>query len=334
MSSAPAFIDVSEQAQAEELLEYYESRGQKLAVTVADNGMSTVVHALAEHCGICLRSSDEDSLATMTSIFSLFHMVPPHELGTVVLNICKQIGSEITEKNAKFRFALLKTLFSIIEDGHTAHRADVWLHMLLVARKGNFLRLVTTDPAEVQKNFESWKCSTDKQQHALRSLHDILQETGKTSSATDALVLLLSMYTNPGTAQAREDAKKCILDSIREPKTYLFDRLLRLPAVQQMKDDALFKLLNIFVSGTFSDFIDFNNANKSFVEESGLDASKCEHKMRLLTFVSLAAAAAAGEVSFATMKQDLSLETDEDAEMLVLDAIHSRRRPVLRTGAS
>ena len=60
--------------------------------------------------------------------------------------------------------------------------------------------------------------------------------------ATDVLVSLLSMYTNPNSPQAKDDARKSIFDSIKETKTFLFDRLLQLPAVQQLKGDPIYEV--------------------------------------------------------------------------------------------
>ena len=55
----------------------------------------------------------------------------------------------------------------------------------------------------------------------------------------------------------------------------------------------------------------------------GLDNSACEHKMRILTFISLAAKAPLGEVSFEVLRTDLQLETDSETEMLVIDGKRS-----------
>lgn len=285
-------------------------------------------------------------------------------------------------------------LQGILDEESPLH-ADVWLHMLRVARQGGLLRMVPTDPLQIQKSLKLWGCSSEKSQQVLRSLYETLHESGQrcvpgpgcvcldglsslcrvelywkesfltstilltcsnpaisflescksnfdccggllsiipwicwcslvelispfhntkntctwssgvyvlvvlitwtqnplrnfevlvchnslsiacfpdsilsfferdwyrrtvltlylcshphnyllcSSVAIDVLVSLLSMYTNPNSQQAQEDAKKCIVDSIKEPKTYLFDRLLLVPAVQVLKNDALYRV--------------------------------------------------------------------------------------------
>lgn len=67
-----------------------------------------------------------------------------------------------------------------------------------------------------------------------------------------ALSYLRSLPSSSETARAV--AVETIATALRLPATFNFDPLFRLDAVIAVKDDEIFSLLQVFLSGTLSDF--------------------------------------------------------------------------------
>ena len=76
------------------------------------------------------------------------------------------------------------------------------------------------------------------------------------------------------------------------------------------------KLFTIFVSGKLNQYMEFYEAHKSFVSQSGMSHEKNIDKMRILTLMSLAENNK--ELPFDTLQKQLKIEAD-DIESFVID---------------
>ncbi len=76
------------------------------------------------------------------------------------------------------------------------------------------------------------------------------------------------------------------------------------------------KLFTIFVSGKLNGYMEFYEAHKTFVTQTGMSHEKNIDKMRILTLMSLAENNK--ELPFETLQKQLKIESDE-IESFVID---------------
>lgn len=126
-----------------------------------------------------------------------------------------------------------------------------------------------------------------------------------------------------------------VTQAIKDEKCFRFDALRATPVVQQrIKGSAthskLFELLDMFVSGTYSDYVKFTaDANGAkLIESSGMSEAAIAKKMRLLTLVTIfsrASAASTGgtrSIPYSTIASELQIDESE-VERYVIDAVNS-----------
>ena len=77
----------------------------------------------------------------------------------------------------------------------------------------------------------------------------------------------------------------------------------------------LIQLLQIMVAGNYADYMSFYEMNKDFFESHDLDHTSCQHKMRLLTMMSLSNKT--NELSFDVLQKQLELKPDEIEAFIV-----------------
>jgi len=72
------------------------------------------------------------------------------------------------------------------------------------------------------------------------------------------MIELLGSYTDSTASQAKDDAQKCIVASIADPKTFLFDHLLSLKPVKLLDGHLIYEVgysLLVCLNYTFPSFI-------------------------------------------------------------------------------
>ena len=77
----------------------------------------------------------------------------------------------------------------------------------------------------------------------------------------------------------------------------------------------LFQLLQIIVSGNYADYMKFYETNRASLESHDLDHTSCQHKMRLLTMMSLSNKT--NELSFDVLQKQLELKPEEIEAFIV-----------------
>lgn len=96
-------------------------------------------------------------------------------------------------------------------------------------------------------------------------------------SGQAALVMieLLGTYTDKNASHAREDAIRCIVSALADPKTFLLDPLLSLKPVRFLEGELIHDLLNIFVSENLAAYLKFYKEHKEFVTTQGRLKAAC-----------------------------------------------------------
>jgi translation initiation factor 3 subunit M len=103
-------------------------------------------------------------------------------------------------------------------------------------------------------------------------------------------------------------AKLACVTAIRNPKSFKFDDLMDLRAVQALSssDPDVFALLNVFMSGKLSDYTALVTAKKGLIKSLELDNDACVLKMSLLSVTSLASGAS--EIAYKQIAEDLGID--------------------------
>ncbi|XP_044167090.1 eukaryotic translation initiation factor 3 subunit M-like, partial [Acropora millepora] len=106
-----------------------------------------------------------------------------------------------------------------------------------------------------------------------------------------------------------------------QPNVFVLDFLLTLPPVAALQGEVIHELLNIFVSGRLSDYVEFYEKNKDFVDSCGLPHEKNLHKMHVLTLMSFGESKS--EVSFDDLAEEFNISAEE-IEEFVIEAFRSK----------
>lgn len=61
-------------------------------------------------------------------------------------------------------------------------------------------------------------------------------------SASKVMIELLGSYTESTASQAKDDACKCILTSLADPKSFLLDHLLTLKPVKSLEGEKIYEV--------------------------------------------------------------------------------------------
>ena len=136
-------------------------------------------------------------------------------------------------------------------------------------------------------------------------------------------------------ARLKEPAMKLVIAAIQDSSHFVMDYLLELQPVMALQGTTLFnvcyshaymlygklyyilsfQLLQIIVSGNYSDYMKFYETNGVFFESHDLDHTSCQHKMRLLTMMSLSNET--NELSFDVLQKQLELKPEEIEAFIV-----------------
>jgi translation initiation factor 3 subunit M len=135
------------------------------------------------------------------------------------------------------------------------------------------------------------------------------------------LTELVSTYTSFFDETVTESVTKLIVMAIADMDCYTFNDLLEMEAIQVVKSEKIYQLLEVFVTGKCTDFIKFCQLNDGYIESLGLDMSSCLHKIQVLTLLSLAENSS--EIPFDVISSELQLEVYV-FEQLIIDAIRSK----------
>ncbi|EUB58214.1 Eukaryotic translation initiation factor 3 subunit M [Echinococcus granulosus] len=162
------------------------------------------------------------------------------------------------------------------------------------------------------------KCSPAECQSLWRRMSEVHQASSNTKLATQAMINLLSTYSEGNAAGARDDALKCILAVIQDPSFLSHNRLMSLKPVQFLEGEPL---LEIYVSGGLGDFAAFMKKNPTFLAENGLNEKACLDKLRTLSLMKIAENAA--ELDYATVCKKIDLPEDQ-LEAFIIEAVRQR----------
>ena len=261
----------------------------------------------------------------------LIHIIKqsPSQPEMFLSRICQYLSKPITtspQNGAGLALSILSTVYNTVPADSEA-RFHIFRAVLSVVKaSGNFETLKSQ-----LKNLDQWIAQWDIDAEEQRQLYMEISDTAESSGETDEsyAYLLRAIRTIPNDESSSQEAQKLSTQALKaalvHPTHFDFEDLASLDAVQALKksDETAFELLEIFTSDNLDAFSDFKTEHDGWLEKQGLDESKLDRKMRLLTLASLAAHENQKRtLSCAQIAKALQVPEDE-VEMWVIDVIRA-----------
>lgn len=313
--NVPVFIDISMEEQAEELRAYFKSLGAEISEERSEKGLEDDLHKIIGVCDACFRDATESEVeGIMNGIVSMLALCSGDKTESLILSFCEKLSKAPSTEMSLVCLKVLWSLFQSLEES-SSMRFHVYYYLVGIAGKTGQLDTVYKDVTSTKKMFSKVTLTTDQLQKLYRLLHEVLLANGKSEDASRVMVVLLGTYTTENASQAREEAQRCIIASLADPNTFLFDHLLHLKPVKFLSGELIHDLLNIFVYERLEVYIKFYEGHKEFVQGLGLTHEDNLRKMQLLSFMQLAENRS--EISFAEIQESVQISEDEVEEFLI-----------------
>ncbi|CAL8093066.1 unnamed protein product [Calicophoron daubneyi] len=327
MGSLAVFISCSEAKQVAELKKFLKTHGAKSleASEVRPDNWLDEFRKCIQHLKICWKDegiNETDVNDVLTTVASLVIQYPPDKLEGIVDLLCTEyldFSGENTRKHKSKLFSLNLIFHGLTPESHC--KCGVYLTLVSCAKACGLLQQIITEPTKVASWLSKCRCSTEERQQVWRKLYETHAEMKEDRRATEALVYLLSTYTEETAAQARQDAIRCIISVIQDPSLLAHDQLYALRPIQFLEGEPVHDFFKIFVSGNLSTFRSFLSQHPDFLTQNGLDEEACLHKLRLLTLMQISENQT--EISYDAAVRELEL-SKEELEPFIIEAVRQR----------
>lgn len=237
----------------------------------------------------------------------------------MVLACCEKMTKAPGIPLAKVCLQSLWRLFNNLEPSSPL-KYHVYYHLVQVAKQVDQVSEVFTGVDGLKQQFAQCPPSSEQLQKLYRLLHEVLKDSDS-EMAAKVMIELLGTYTEENASIAREDAIKCILTALADPKTFLLDPLLALSPVRFLKGELIHDLLLVFVSEKLPSYMQFYKDHKEFVTSQGLNHELNMKKMRLLSFMGLAESNP--EMSFDMLQKELQIAENE-VEPFIIEVLKTK----------
>ena len=293
-----------------ELRAYFQSLGAHISAERSEQGLEedlSKIIAVCETSFTAPEATETDVEGIMNGIVSMLALCSGDKNEELVLAFCEKLSKAPTTEMGLVAMKVLWTLFQVNvffkkreykykvvlfqSFGATSIlRYHVYYYLVGLAGKTGQLDTVFSDMVTTRNMFRTVEpaLTTEQLQMLYRLLHEVLLAAGRSEEAGQVMVELLGTFTMENASEAREEAQRCVVASLADPNTFLFDHLLSLKPVKHLAGELIHDLLNIFVSEKLEVYIKFYESNKSFVDGLGLKHEDNLRKMKLLSFMQLA----------------------------------------------
>lgn len=313
--NVPVFIDITLEEQAEELRAYFKTLGAEISEERSEKGLEDDLHKIIGVCDASFKEATEAEVeGIMNGIVSMLALCSGDKTESLILSFCEKLSKAPTTEMSLVCLKVLWSLFQSLED-NSSMRFHVYYYLVGIAGKTGQLSTVYKDMTATKNMFTKAPLSTEQMQKLYRLLHEMLLLNSRSEEASKVMVDLLGTYTTENASQAREEAQRCIIASLADPNTFLFDHLLNLKPVNFLTGELIHDLLTIFVKEQLESYIKFYEGHKEFVTGLGLKHEDNLRKMKLLTFMQLAENRS--EISFAEIQHTIQITEDEVEEFLI-----------------
>lgn len=313
--NVPVFIDISLEEQVEELRSWMKSQGADISEERSEIGLEDDLQKIISVCDVSFKNAAEpDVEGILNGIVSMLALFSGDKTESLILAFCEKLSKAPNQEMLRVSLKVLWSLFQSLSEGNSM-RFEVYYYLVGIAGKTGQLETVYKDMATTTNMFVKSPLTTEQRQKLYRLLHEMLLANKKADPAGKVMVDLLGTYTTENASEAREEAQRCIIASLADPNTFLFDHLLNLKPVKFLEKELIHDLLKIFVFEKLEVYIKFYETNKDFVTGLGLKHEDNTRKMKLLSFMQLAENRS--EISFAEIQHSIQIKEDEVEEFLI-----------------
>ena len=313
--NVPVFIDISLEEQAEELRAWMKQRGADISEERSEVGLEEDLQKIISVCHVAFTDTSEaDVEGILNGIVSMLALCSGDRTEALILAFCEKLSKAPSHEMALVCLKVLWSLFQSLAEA-SGTRFEVYYYLVGIAGRTHQLGTVYKDMAATTKMFAKAPLTTEQRQRLYRLLHEVLLANQRPDQAGKVMVDLLGTYTTENASQAKEEAQRCIVASLADPSTFLYDHLLNLKPVKFLEDQLIHDLLKVFVFEKLEVYNKFYETNKAFVEGLGLKHEDNVRKMKLLSFMQLAENRS--EISFEEIQHSIQIEEDEVEEFLI-----------------
>jgi hypothetical protein len=216
--------------------------------------------------------------------------------------------SEWPEKSQK-KLQVLSTLYNSV--ALTETKISILLSLFKVAKSDQELDVVVP----VLQKLESWFNELQVGEEKQAELYLYISECGFEPSVT---LTHLQKYL-----RIKQDvslAKKAIKLALGIRSCLMFEDIITLDAVQKLRGELLWELLNIFTTKNLADYNAFVKKHPNFLSENGLSQEALLEKIRLLTLDSIATVHVGKTIKYEVISKALEIPVDK-VEFWVIDGI-------------
>jgi len=320
--SVPAFIDLTESDQIIQLREYLTSHQVEIKEEPKNDLIQDVKDIIIGSNSIWKDQDAKDIEGIVNSILSLLFMIPIENGEELVSLLCDQLyNGAVNGGKAGLSVKLVHNLFH----GYPIKTPFLYKVLSTWYKVGGETRssanVIPKDLKKVEEWCNDWGVTREEKQALLRLLYDLQCNVGNINEASKVMIALLEGYGGENAEQAAEDARKYIIRSLADSKTYLYDEVLSLKAVMALKGEDIYQLLTIFVDGNLQDYVKFHQDHQDAISSWGLSHESNLRKMQLLTLIDLIGSS--HEISFECIQEKLDV-TPDAIEEFIIDALHSK----------
>ncbi|KAF9199568.1 hypothetical protein BGZ49_010289 [Haplosporangium sp. Z 27] len=320
------FIDAPAQDQVAELATYISSlRGDEQEALVKEITPLLEADKISEATKILLRESKallEAPEKEFESAHNLLVAIALEDSDKAVLGqILKNLISEPNQKTA-IKFKVLSNIFNTVP-ANSPIRLEVFTTIVDLAVASDDIDLVLPQLQYVPSWLSEWGVGVEAERGLYLTLSDRLKETGNQYQSLEFLLKYLTSFNgSSGLDSQKAQATRAVVESLALPEVLNFENLLKIDAVQNLKNEKVYELLSVFMSGNVQDYRELNNKNSGVTKELGLDEDETLRKIRLLSLASLGSENLSRELSYQEIAKALEIEETE-VELWVIDVIRA-----------
>ncbi|VDO20909.1 unnamed protein product [Brugia timori] len=322
----PVFAFTDDRIQLQQLRAYMREHGSSISEEGSADFSENLEELVKAVHVLGALESDKEVEMILNSISSLIVVLTPEAAEKIIIEFCHQLTPENFKgtgwnSNASSAVRTLSNLFFAFNK-HPRVQHSLYIALVALCGRARIIGDLDTSTEKVNEYISRWSLDQKQQRSLLRLIHWALIHDGRADQAAKTMTALLRTYTDADAAFAIEDARECVRTAIVDPKSFSFDHLLRLSAVQLLEksDPLMHEVLKLFSEGTLKDYQTFIMKHPTFISEKlHVDDTVLIKKMRLLTLMDMA------EKKTVISLHDLSLEVDlpenEELEEFIIEAI-------------
>ncbi|KAG6850642.1 hypothetical protein H0H93_010834 [Arthromyces matolae] len=224
-----------------------------------------------------------------------------------------------SQKNIKYR--VLSNFFNATERTSPL-RPLIYTSLVKISTSNGDLASLHINRTTVEKWLQEWNISQEDKAAFLKTITD--EFNAETELETAYEYQRLYVQTLPTASPLTQDAAiDLIATALRLPDVLDFDPLFKLDAVVSAKDQELYGLLQIFLSGALPEFNAWVASRSGVLNKYNLDQAQLERKIRLLTLASLAFQYTGRDLPYSKVAEVIQVEPTE-VERWAIDVIRAQ----------